>query len=171
MSGGHEDIESDSNYWACNKYPSELNISDFTQPRDQYRIPEGIRLIFPNKKDRPCNPPEGHVAVMCDAFACGMRLPLYHFLRAILRSYNVCLYQLSPNFWTQLVETWFLWQDVSLDYPMPLYVFHTLFKLIKCTKRNMEPKEGVEDWYYLTSRGTYSMIITGHHSYIKHWSS
>ncbi|KAL2558937.1 hypothetical protein Fot_03676 [Forsythia ovata] len=35
-----EDPESDPNYWACSKYPSELNISNFTKLRDQYRIPK-----------------------------------------------------------------------------------------------------------------------------------
>ncbi|KAL2544979.1 hypothetical protein Fot_14212 [Forsythia ovata] len=69
LSGGHKDPESDLEYWACNKYPSELNVSDFAKLRDQYRVPEEVRLIFPSKKDRPCSPPERHMAIMSDAFA------------------------------------------------------------------------------------------------------
>ncbi|KAL2521233.1 uncharacterized protein Fot_25156 [Forsythia ovata] len=106
--GGHEDPESDPIYWACNKYPSELNISDFTKLRDQDRVSNGVRLIFLNKKDRPCSPLEGQVAITSDALTYGMRLPIHPFFRAILKSYNVCLYQLSPNIWTRAVGTWFL---------------------------------------------------------------
>ncbi|KAL2501413.1 hypothetical protein Fot_35261 [Forsythia ovata] len=53
---------------------------------------------------------------------------------------------------------------------MPLYIFHTLFKLNECAKRDGEPKEGVKDWYYLTPREAHSPIITGHPSSIKHWT-
>ncbi|KAL2545262.1 hypothetical protein Fot_14495 [Forsythia ovata] len=84
LSGVHEDPESDPSYWACNKHPTKLSMSDFTKLRDKYRVPEGVRLIFPTKSDRHCNPPKGHVAVMSDAFDCGMRLALYLFFRAIL---------------------------------------------------------------------------------------
>ncbi|KAL2521235.1 Uncharacterized protein Fot_25158 [Forsythia ovata] len=86
--GGHEDPESDPIYWACNKYPSELNISDFTKLRDQDRVPNGVRMIFLNKKDRPCSPLEGQVAITSDALTYGMRLPIHPFFRAILKSYN-----------------------------------------------------------------------------------
>ncbi|KAL2549510.1 Uncharacterized protein Fot_11040 [Forsythia ovata] len=108
---------------------------------------------------------------MSDAFACRMRLPLHPFFRAFLRSYNVCPYQVSPNFWTQAVGTWLIWQEVSPDYPMPLDIFHTLFNLNKCTKRDKEPREGVKDWYYLTPKRTHGPVITGHPSSIKHWRS
>ncbi|KAL2494756.1 Uncharacterized protein Fot_38513 [Forsythia ovata] len=111
LSGGHEDPEFDLNYWTCNKYPSELNMSDFTKIRDKYRISERGRLIFYAKTDQPCNPHAGHVAMMSDAFKCGMRLSLHPFFRALLRSYNVCPYQMSPNFWNQAVGTWLIWQE------------------------------------------------------------
>ncbi|KAL2501353.1 uncharacterized protein Fot_35201 [Forsythia ovata] len=166
--GGHEDPHSDPRYWACNQYPSELNILDFTKRKDHYRVLEGVMLIFSNKIDRPCSPPKGHVAIMSDAFACGMMLSLHIFLKAIIRSYNVCPYQVFSNFWTQAVGTWLIWQEVSLGYPIPLYVFYTLFKLNKCAKRDREPREGVKGWYYLTPRETHSPVITGHPSSIKH---
>ncbi|KAL2497290.1 Uncharacterized protein Adt_22840 [Abeliophyllum distichum] len=102
---GHEDSDSDPEYWACNQYPSKLNLLDFTKLRDHYTVSDGVRLIFPNKKDRPYCSPEGHVAIMNDAFACGMRLPFYPFFGAILRFYNVCPYQMYSNFWTQAVGT------------------------------------------------------------------
>ncbi|KAL2521185.1 Uncharacterized protein Fot_25108 [Forsythia ovata] len=86
--GGHEDPESDPIYWACNKYPSELNISDFTKLRDQDRVLNGVRLIFLNKKDRLYSPLEGQVAITSDAFTYGMRFPFHPFFRAILKSYN-----------------------------------------------------------------------------------
>ncbi|KAL2494394.1 AH/BAR domain superfamily [Forsythia ovata] len=63
-------------------------MSDFTKVRSKCKIPNEIRLIFPSKADRPCDPPEGQIAVMSDAFKCGMRLSLHPFFRAILRSYN-----------------------------------------------------------------------------------
>ncbi|KAL2551845.1 uncharacterized protein Fot_05464 [Forsythia ovata] len=108
LSRGHEDPDSDPKYWACNQYHSDVNLSDFTKLRYHYKVPEGIRLIFPNKADRPCSPPKGHIAIMNDALAYGMRLPLHLFFRAILRSYNVCPYQVSPNFWTQAIGTWLI---------------------------------------------------------------
>ncbi|KAL2548012.1 uncharacterized protein Fot_09542 [Forsythia ovata] len=103
LSKGHKDPNFDLEYWACNKYSSKLNVFDFAKLRDKYKVPEGVKLIFPNKKERHCSSPEGHVAIMRDTFACGMRLPIYLFFRAILRSYNVCPYQMSLNFWTQSV--------------------------------------------------------------------
>ncbi|KAL2557668.1 hypothetical protein Fot_02407 [Forsythia ovata] len=145
FSGGHKDPEAELEDWACSEYPSDLNIYDFTKLRDQYRILECVRLIHPNKIDRPCSLADNHVASMNDALACGMRLPIHFLFKAILRSYNLCPYQLSPNFWTHAVGTWLLWQEVSPDYPMPLYVFHSLFKLNKCAIRDGEPKEGIMD--------------------------
>ncbi|KAL2557416.1 hypothetical protein Fot_02155 [Forsythia ovata] len=71
ISRGHEDHDFNLEYWACNQYPSEPNILDFTKLRDHYRVPEEVRLIFRNKKDRPCILPEEHVAIMSDAFSCG----------------------------------------------------------------------------------------------------
>ncbi|KAL2488710.1 Uncharacterized protein Fot_42002 [Forsythia ovata] len=153
--GEHEDPDSDPDSWACNQYHSNLSLVDIAKLREPYRVPEGVRLIFPSKADRPCSLPERYVAIMSDAFA-------------ILRSYNVCPYQVSPNFWTQAVGTWLIWQEVSPDYTMPLHVFHTLFKLNKCAKRDEEPAKGVKDWYYLTPKETHGPVITGHPSSIKH---
>ncbi|KAL2558180.1 hypothetical protein Fot_02919 [Forsythia ovata] len=62
LSEGHEDPESDPSYWACSKYPTELSMSNFTKVRNKYRIPEEIRLIFPSKADRPCDPVKEHIA-------------------------------------------------------------------------------------------------------------
>ncbi|KAL2502354.1 Plus3 domain-containing protein [Forsythia ovata] len=104
LSRGHEDSDSDPGSWACNQYHFDLSPTDFTKIMDLYRVPEGVRLIFPSKAHRLCSPPEGHVAIMSDAFACGMRLPLPSIFRAIPRSYNVCPYQVFPNFWTQAVD-------------------------------------------------------------------
>ncbi|KAL2528839.1 uncharacterized protein Fot_21440 [Forsythia ovata] len=100
LSRGHEDPEAGPKDWACSEYPSELSIHDFTKLRDQYRILKSVRLIYPNKIDRLCSPVEGYVAIMSDVLAYGMRFLLHPFFRAILRSYNLCPYQLSPNFWT-----------------------------------------------------------------------
>ncbi|KAL2538371.1 Chlorophyll a-b binding protein [Forsythia ovata] len=84
--GGHEDHEAESEDWACSEYPLDLNISDFTKLMDQYRISECVRLIHPNKTNRPCSLENSHVAIMSDSLACGMRLPLHPFFRAIIRS-------------------------------------------------------------------------------------
>ncbi|KAL2538434.1 hypothetical protein Fot_19825 [Forsythia ovata] len=92
LSGGHEDPDSDLGRWACNQYHSKLSLADFTKLRDLYRVPEGVRLIFPNRTNRTCSPPEGHVTITSDSFACGMRLSLHPFFKAILRSYNVLPY-------------------------------------------------------------------------------
>ncbi|KAL2496002.1 Uncharacterized protein Fot_39759 [Forsythia ovata] len=64
LSGGHEDPEVEPDDWACSEYPSDLNISDFTKLRDQYRILEYVKLIHPNKTDRPYSPADGHLAIM-----------------------------------------------------------------------------------------------------------
>ncbi|KAL2471583.1 hypothetical protein Adt_39719 [Abeliophyllum distichum] len=86
LSGRHEDPEPNPEYWACNKYLFKLNISDFTKLREQYWVPEIMRLILSYKKSRPCSPADGHVAIMSDALACGMRLSHLPFSSAILRS-------------------------------------------------------------------------------------
>ncbi|KAL2549160.1 Uncharacterized protein Fot_10690 [Forsythia ovata] len=85
LSRGYDDPKAKPDNWACSEYSSELNIPDFTKLRDKYRIPESVRLIHPNKTYRHYSPTEGHVAIMSDALACRMRLPLRLFFRAILR--------------------------------------------------------------------------------------
>ncbi|KAL2551661.1 hypothetical protein Fot_05568 [Forsythia ovata] len=62
LSGRHEDLEAEPKDWACSEYPSDLNIFDFTKLKDQYRISESVRLIHPNKTDRPCSPADGEVS-------------------------------------------------------------------------------------------------------------
>ncbi|KAL2532516.1 Uncharacterized protein Adt_05867 [Abeliophyllum distichum] len=127
-----------------------------------------MRLILPNKKDRPCSSVDGHVAIMSDALACGIKLFLHPFLGSYSEATTFVLFSYPPNSWTQIVGTWLLWQKMSPDYPMSHYVFHTLFKLNRYAKRDGETKEKVKDWYYLTARGTHSPVITGHPSSIKH---
>ncbi|KAL2505124.1 Uncharacterized protein Adt_20745 [Abeliophyllum distichum] len=122
LSGGHEDPKAELEDWACSEYPLEINISNFTKLRNQYRILECVRLIHLNKTDRPWSPGEGYVAIMSDARACRMRLHLHPFFRAILRSYNLCQYQLSPNFWTQIVETWILSQSTLCPWKVPAFL-------------------------------------------------
>ncbi|KAL2557818.1 hypothetical protein Fot_02557 [Forsythia ovata] len=73
LAGRHEVLDFDPESWACIKYHSDLNLLDFTKLRDHYRVPEGVRLIFPNKIDRPCSLPEEHITIMSDSFSCGMR--------------------------------------------------------------------------------------------------
>ncbi|KAL2528220.1 hypothetical protein Fot_20821 [Forsythia ovata] len=46
LSGEREDPKADLEYWACNQYPSELNLSDFTKLRDHYRMPKGHVVIM-----------------------------------------------------------------------------------------------------------------------------
>ncbi|KAL2493882.1 hypothetical protein Fot_37639 [Forsythia ovata] len=91
LAGRHEVLDFDPESWACNKYHSDLNLLDFTKLRDHYRVPEGVRLIFPNKIDRPCSLPEEHITIMRDSFSCRMSLPFHPFFRAILRSYNIIM--------------------------------------------------------------------------------
>ncbi|KAL2479116.1 hypothetical protein Fot_48130 [Forsythia ovata] len=79
LSRNHNDSAQDPSYWACNKYPSKLNISNSIKIRDKYRVPKGVRLIFSNQLDKPYSPPNGYMTVMSDAFECGMRLPLHLF--------------------------------------------------------------------------------------------
>ncbi|KAL2488702.1 hypothetical protein Fot_41994 [Forsythia ovata] len=95
LSGGHEDPEPGHIYWAYNKYPTELGMSDFTKIREKYRVHERVRLIYPAKSDWPCNLLPGHIAMMADAFECRMRLPLHHFFKTDFFGHHLWLSSLS----------------------------------------------------------------------------
>ena len=62
------------------------------------------------------------------AFENGLRFPLHPFLKCVLQHFNVCLAQLSPNFWGVLVGLLVVFRDKGLGDPS-LALFLDLFSV------------------------------------------
>ena len=50
-------------------------------------------------------------------FENGLRFPLHPFIKSVLQHFNVCLAQLSPNFWGVLVRLLVVFRDKGLGVP------------------------------------------------------
>ncbi|KAL2487082.1 Uncharacterized protein Adt_31838 [Abeliophyllum distichum] len=110
--------------WAALDLPSSILVEeDLTKMREQYRIPSDIELILPGPNERACFPREGCTALHLNAFVSGMRLPLHPMLRRILRAYALAPTQVSPNGWSQMVGSMYLWFRHSFGMEMPLLCF------------------------------------------------
>lgn len=88
--------------------------------RKKYSILVYIELLVPEAHELAYYPRLGCVAVSEFFFKVGMCLPLYHFYGTVLRSFVLAPNQVFPNGWSQLVEAYFLWKEVSLGKDMPL---------------------------------------------------
>ncbi|KAL2504490.1 Uncharacterized protein Adt_20111 [Abeliophyllum distichum] len=153
--------------WAAMDVPSIMKEEDLTRLRDEYRIPEDIELILPGPNERACFPRLGCTALHLNAFVSGMRLPLHPMFRRILRAYDLAPTQVTPNGWSQMVGSMYLWFRHSFGMEMPLQVFQSVYQ-----PRKLPRKKGKEEevgWYYFCPWGSHKPLVTGCPSSIKQW--
>ncbi|KAL2495641.1 hypothetical protein Fot_39398 [Forsythia ovata] len=133
---GHEDLEPDLPIGrAVNIQQNEREILNSKGSEADLLEQNGHALLSGN----------GQVAIMSDALACGMRLPLYPFFRAVLRSYNLCPYPLSPNFGTRAIGTRAIVAGSMPGLPYALICISYIVQIKQVHQRDGEPKEGVKD--------------------------
>ncbi|KAL2499337.1 Uncharacterized protein Adt_24887 [Abeliophyllum distichum] len=153
--------------WAAMDVPSIMKEEDLTRLREEYRIPEDIELILPGPNERACFPRLGCTALHLNAFVSGMRLPLHPMFRRILRAYDLAPTQVTPNGWSQMVGSMYLWFRHSFGMEMPLHVFQSVYQ-----PRKLPRKKGKEEevgWYYFCPWGSHKPLVTGCPSSIKQW--
>ena len=83
------------------------------------------------------------------AFENGLRFPLHPFMKRVLQHFNVCSFQLSPNFWGILIGLLVVFRDKGLGVPS-IAVFLDLFSV----------KEAAEGFLYLSKRSSAPLIIS-----------
>ncbi|KAL2456915.1 Uncharacterized protein Adt_46577 [Abeliophyllum distichum] len=140
---------------------------DLTKLRETYRIPEDIELILHGPNERACFPMRGCTALHLNAFVSGMHLPLHLMFRRILRAYDLAPTQVSPNGWSQMVGSMYLWFSHTFGAEMSLHVFQTIYQ-----SRKLPRKKGGEEevgWYYFCPWGSHKPLVTGCPSSIKQW--
>ena len=92
------------------------------------------------------------------AFENGIRFPLHLFIKSVLHHFNVCLSQLSPNFWGVLVGLLVVFRDKGLGVPS-IALLLDFFSV----------KEVVEGFLYISKCTNAKLIISDLTSSHKHW--
>ncbi|KAL2466094.1 putative abhydrolase domain-containing protein [Abeliophyllum distichum] len=75
--------------WAALDVPSIMVEEDLKKLREAYRIPADIELMLPGPNELACFPRRGCTSLHLNVFVSGMRLPLHHMFRRILRAYGL----------------------------------------------------------------------------------
>ena len=91
-------------------------------------------------------------------FENGLRFPLHPFIKSVLQHFNVCLSQLSPNFWGVLVELLVVFRDKGLGVPS-IALLLDFFSV----------KEAVEGFLYISKCTNAKLIISDLPYSHKHW--
>ena len=91
-------------------------------------------------------------------FENGLRFPLHSIVKNVLQHFNVCLSQLSPNFWGVLVSLLVVFRDKGLGFPN-IALLLDFFSV----------KEAVEGFLYISKRSSARLIIIDLPSSHKHW--
>ena len=92
------------------------------------------------------------------AFENGLRFPLHPFIKNVLKNFNVCPSQLSPNFWGVLVDLLVVFRDKGLGFPSIALILD-FFSV----------KEAIEGFLYISKRTSARLIIYDLPSSYKHW--
>ena len=82
-------------------------------------------------------------------FKNGLLFPLHPFIKRVLRHFNVCPSQLSPNFWGVLVGLLVVFRDKGLGVPS-IALLLDFFSV----------KEVAEDFLYISKRSSAKLIIS-----------
>ena len=83
--------------------PSQVEPSYTKNFATRYGPPSGVRIRCPDLLTSYVVPVPKMVCFFEAAFENGLRFPLHPFIKSVLQHFNVCLSQLSPNFWGVLV--------------------------------------------------------------------
>ncbi|KAL2534836.1 Plus3 domain-containing protein [Abeliophyllum distichum] len=167
LEGGERPVQGRRGEVGCYGRTFNNEEEDLTRLREEYRIPEDIELILPGPNERACFPRLGCTALHLNAFVSGMRLPLHPMFRRILRAYDLAPTQVTPNGWSQMVGSMYLWFRHSFGMEMPLHVFQSVYQ-----PRKLPRKKGKEEevgWYYFCPWGSHKPLVTGCPSSIKQW--
>ena len=83
----------------------------------RYRPPLGVQVWCPDLLTSNIVQVPKMVCFFKAAFKNGLRFPLHPFKKNVLQHFNVCLSQLSPNFWGVLVGLLVVFKDKDLEVP------------------------------------------------------
>ena len=115
----------------------------------RYRPPSGVRIWCPDLLTSYVVPIPKMVCFFKAAFENGLRFPLYPFIKSVIQHFNVCLSQLSPNFWGVLVSILVFFKDKGLGVPN-IALLLDLFSM----------EEASEGFLYISKRATARPIIS-----------
>ena len=123
-----------------------------------YRPPLGVQVWFPDLLTSYIVQVPKMVCFFEAAFENGLRFPLHPFIKNVLQHFNVCLSQLSPNFWGVLVGLLVVFRDKGRGVPI-IALLLDFFSV----------KEAAEGFLYISKRSNVSLIISDLPSSHKHW--
>ena len=92
------------------------------------------------------------------AFENGLHFPLHPFFKCVFQHFNVCLAQLSLNFWGVLVGLLIVFKDKGLGVPI-LALLLDFFSV----------KESAKGFLYISKRSNARLIISNMPSSYKYW--
>ena len=72
-------------------------VDDLEKLQTVYKIPSGIDLRIPGKKNTPSRPPKGFVTLFLESFKLGMRIPLQPYFIKMLSGLHLAPDQLNQN--------------------------------------------------------------------------
>ena len=93
-------------------------------------------------------------------FENGLHFPLHPFIKNVLKHFNVCPFQLSPNLWGVLVGFLVIFRDKGLGVPN-IALLLDFFRV----------KEAIEGFFYFSKRTNARLIIYDLSYSHKHWKA
>ena len=138
--------------------PSRVEPSYAKTFATRYGPPSCIRIWCPDLLTSYVVPIPKMVYLFEAAFENGFLFPLHPFIKSVIQHFNVCLSQLSPNFWGILVGLLVFFRGKGLGVPS-IALLLDLFSM----------KEASEGFLYISKRATARPIIFDLPSSHKHW--
>ena len=123
-----------------------------------YGPPSGVRIWCPDLLMPYVVPIPKMVYFFEAAFENSLRFPLHPFIKNVLQYFNICLSQLSPDFWGVLVSLLVFFRDKDLGVPS-IALLLNFFNV----------KEASEGFLYISKQATTRPIISDLPSSHKHW--
>ena len=123
-----------------------------------YRPSFGVRVWCPNFLTSYTIQVPKMVCFFKAAFENGLRFPMHPFIKSVLQHFNVCLAQLSPNFWGVMIRLVVVFRDKGLGVP-------SIASLLDF----FSVKEFSEGVLYIAKRSNAKLIISDLPSSHKHW--
>ena len=124
----------------------------------RYRPPLGVQVWCPDLLTSYIVQVPKMVCFFDHAFENSLRFPLHPFIKNVLQHFDVCPYQLSPNFWGVLVSLLVVFRDKGLGVPS-IALLLDFFSV----------KEVIEGFLYVSKRTNAKLIISDLPSSPKHW--